>query len=151
MSVWGVPAGQGWPRSPYAVNQGIDTDGLIGVIAPDPTVKRDFFTIVGLIGKAPQENHWRIYVNWALSEYYEFFEEDIIYLLPIGDERTRFWVKNRANVRHVIEDPTRAEEVRYLTGPIAERARWPGDDQWSDGWGPEPSKCAQCPTRTTNC
>ena len=140
-----------WERSPRAEGLGLETDALVDALASDPTTKPDLFVLVGLIGKAPEVNVWRIYVNWALSEFYEIHEDHILYLLPADDDRWRVWVAHGSPVRHVAQETGRAEEAAFLTGGFADRADWTGGWSGDEGWGPAPTYCSDCRTPRTRC
>lgn len=139
-----------WPRSGYALDHGIDVDPTVKRLANDPTVKPDYFVVVGLLGRAAAQNTWRIYLNWALSEWYEVQEEAIIYVRATLDDRSRIWLRHGANVRLVGLDPQRAEEAQFIDGPITRRADWTPEGGREGGWGGEPTTCS-CGTKSRKC
>jgi hypothetical protein len=147
--------------SPEGQARGLNNDPLLDWIAEDPTEIPDYFVIIGLVGKAPEEKVWRIYLNYALSEYYEIAEEHIVYAQTTDDERTRVWVRSGSPMSHVLRRPTRAERIAYvpgrgqrrttlpnesyyLSGPIAEGADW-GDGEPDPFGEPQLTGCAACP------
>jgi hypothetical protein len=116
-----------------------DDPRLVFLDADDPTETPDLVVFVGIVGKSPRQNHWRIYLNYALSEFIEVHEEQVQVALTTDDEWTRVWVQAGARVRHVSQRASTAEQLwsapkspiswprstgdaEFLQGPIA--ARW---------------------------
>ena len=154
-----------WGRSDEARGKGLYPDPVVRRISPDPTEIPDLFVIVGLVGQASRRNVWRVYLNYALTEFVEVAEQDIVYVRTTDGERSRVWVRSGADVRHVVQRATRAEdaprggayvarrpaaadEAYYLSGPIGGWGDWGGGRGFEEEGGPEPvggTGCARCP------
>jgi hypothetical protein len=133
-----------WPVTTTQSNKGlVPAEAFPPVIAPDPSDVPDCFVMEGWIGQAVRTNVFRIYVNPAMSEYFEVADADIIYaeVVTTVANRKRVWVKRGADMRHVVQRLQRAE-VTYLAGDVAEQTQWPEHPKGE--WGPEPTKCAGC-------
>jgi hypothetical protein len=145
-----------WPTSPGADGKGLDNDPLLEWLGDDPTTRGDYFVVVGIVGKAPKPDTWRIYLNYSLSEFYEVAEGDIQYATTTeDDEYSRVWIRSGADIRHVRQVATRAErfpglgpkrgsrrsEAFFLTGPFANGDEFALADDDEEG-GPQTSGCS---------
>lgn len=145
-------------RNADAEDKGLGVDPLIEVLADDPDAVPDLYVVVGLVGHAARNGHWRIYLNYELTEYLEVAEADIVLAAPAGEDQTRVWIEHGAAVRHIVQRPTRAErqvviasrragaqrtvgpaDEGYLAGPLAEWGQ--GLDGDDDDGGPIGSGC----------
>ena len=66
---------------------------------------------------------WRVYLNHALTDYYEVEEaDDIVHWIDLGteDEGQRIWLKHGAKTRYVRSRASEAEVPRLLGGRIAQ-------------------------------
>ncbi len=133
-----------WDVTGEQTGKGLVVTDFVTKVAKDPTELPDCFVVEGWLGQSPRENVFRVYLNYALSEYLEILDEDIIYAEPVAEgafARLRVWVKRGAHTRHIVQRLQRAE-VAYLAGDIADQADWPAHPKGE--WGPEPTKCSQC-------
>lgn len=150
-----------WQGAP-AADKGLEDDPLLEFLG-DFADTTDFFVVVGLVRKVPGAARWRIYLDFALSEYYEVAEEDVVYATTTADDSTRVWIESGVPVRHVVQRPTRAERIWSSPGRAARRAAY-GDGQyisgsiaeWGDGFGapdedgdPQGTGC-RCSLQRTN-
>lgn len=133
-----------WEVTPEQEGRGLTPDDFVALIAPDPSEVPDSFVLEGWIGQAVRPNVFRIYVNPAMSEYFEVAAADVRLVQEITNvtNTKRVWVRRGADMRHVVQRLQRAE-VAYLAGDVAQQAEWPVHPKGE--WGPEPTKCSQCP------
>lgn len=144
-------------RTADAEDKGLGVDPLVQLLADDPDAVPDLYVVVGLVGRASRAGHWRVYLNYELTEHLEVAEADVVLAAPAGEDQTRVWIERGATVRHVVQRPMRAErqvvaarraggqrisgpsEEGYLAGPLAEWGQGLGEDD--DDGGPIGSGC----------
>jgi hypothetical protein len=131
--------------SAQAEEHALRTAGLVEQLVPDPTKPPDLIPIVGLVGKAKKRGAWRIYLNWALSEYYEIEEKHIRAVRPVDRDRSRVWVENVDKaIKYVDLTPRNdgtgkpiSKKHLELAAKIAQEADWNGYARalpLPDGW-----------------
>ena len=79
--------------------RGLQEDGIITRLVPNPTDPPDVIMMVGFLGRSPRPRFWRLYRTLDLKDYVEIAEDDIVLtesletkLQPLGG--TVVWVKS---------------------------------------------------------
>lgn len=99
-----------------------DTENFVDVLVTDPANVPAVVVLSGFLGKSSLAGYQRLYLNVALSEYYEIPSEAILHALkhpvttsPLGE--TTLWAKRDAElIRNGVNSAeTRA---RFFAGPI---------------------------------
>lgn len=101
---------------------GLQEDGIITRLVPNPTDPPDVISLVGFLGRSPRPRFWRLYHTLDLKDYTEIAESDIVLsesletkLQPLGG--TVVWVKRGARLQHTRSESGQAE-TEFLQGGI---------------------------------
>lgn len=95
---------------------------IVKAIITDPVNPPKLVVFKGFVGKGPVANSARIYINHALTDYYELENEtDIAHRVKLSeDEGERVWVKHGAKMKLVRSRPSTAELPSLLEGAVAQ-------------------------------
>jgi hypothetical protein len=133
-----------WAPGKAAHKKGLAFNGVVMALAPDPGNVESLFMMRGWVGPAVEPEVYRVYQSYALDDYYEVAEADVVFSVP---EERMVWIRRGATMRHVVARE-RDAEVDYLEGGIAAQAEGQIGPAASGGLGgPEPTKCPPCPSR----
>lgn len=99
-----------------------DIESFVDVLVTDPANVPAVVVLSGFLGKSSLESYQRLYLNAALSEYYEIPSDAILHVLkhpvttsPLGE--TTLWVRQDAElIRNGVNST--ATRARFFAGPI---------------------------------
>jgi hypothetical protein len=140
-----------WEPSDADRERGLEEAEIIGRLVDDPDAIPEFFIARGWLGRSPQPNHWRVYMNAYLTEFVEVAATDVL-AVETADGVSRVWIAGDAEIR----SRTRTEEAEsaYIDGPILTDLLEDG----SPGFGyfgsqerlvaAAPTKCPRCPRKS---
>lgn len=98
------------PQPSDAFNQSEFSKRLSGAASSGTKSLRGF-----TLGKSPQDDLWRLYLNGDLTHYVEFAREDAIHAEEIEPGQTMVWLNRGARVT---ETTSRSLPVEFLQGQV---------------------------------
>jgi hypothetical protein len=100
-------------------------DEVIARLVTDPADVPDVIAMVGLLGKSPRPELWRLYTSLDLKDYIEVAAEDIVHSESLKTERqplggTVIWVRSGARLRNARSESALAE-ADFMQGEITRK------------------------------
>lgn len=105
----------GWEPSDADRDRGLEEAEIIGRLVDDPDAIPEFFIARGWLGRSPQPNRWRVYLNVHLTQYVEVEASDVL-AVETADGIARVWIAATAEIDHRVR--TYEAESSYIDGAI---------------------------------
>lgn len=110
----------GWTPSDEDQGRGLEESELIGWLVDDPAAIPDLVVAQGWLGRSPQQDRWRVYLNPHLTEFIEVDAAGIVRAVPETGGLMTVWIRDGAEIEHRVRSG--AVEGEYLDGSIVREA-----------------------------